>query len=76
MVSIQQIGKFQFIVEIHIRHQLENFVISMKMVKDCIENLKEFYNLRWYIQHLGDENEYQYGDNLWTNPLSESNWTY
>ena len=38
--------------------------------------LKEFYNLRWYIQHLVDENEYQYCDNEWTNPLSESNWTY
>ena len=37
--------------------------------------MKEFYNLRWYIQHLVDENEYQYGDNEWTNPLSESNWT-
>ena len=38
--------------------------------------MKEFYNLRWYIQHLVDENEYQYGDNECTNPLSESNWTY
>ena len=38
--------------------------------------LQEFYNLRWYIQHLVDENEYQYGDDEWTNPLSESNWTY
>ena len=38
--------------------------------------MKEFYNLRWYIQHLVDENEYQYGDNEWTNTLSESNWTY
>ena len=38
--------------------------------------MKEFYNLRWYIQLLVDENEYQYGDNEWTNPLSESNWTY
>ena len=38
--------------------------------------MKEFYNLRCYIQHLVDENEYQYGDNEWTNPLSESNWTY
>ena len=37
---------------------------------------KEFYNLRWYIQHLVDEYEYQYGDNEWTNPLHESNWTY
>ena len=38
--------------------------------------MKELYNLRWYIQHLVDENEYQYGDNEWTNPLSECNWTY
>ena len=38
--------------------------------------MKEFYNLRWYIQHFVNENEYQYGDNEWTNPLSESNWTY
>ena len=38
--------------------------------------MKEFYNLRWYIQHVVDEHEYQYGDNEWTNPLHESNWTY
>ena len=38
--------------------------------------MKEFYSLRWYIQHLVDENEYQYDDNELTNPLSESNWTY
>ena len=38
--------------------------------------MKEFYNLRWYIQHLVDEYEYQYGDNEWTNPLHESKWTY
>ena len=38
--------------------------------------MKEFYNLRWYIQHLVDEDEYQYGDNEWTNPSDESNWTY
>ena len=38
--------------------------------------MKEFYNLRWYIQHLVDDYEYQYGDNEWTNPLHESNWTY
>ena len=38
--------------------------------------LQEFYNLRWYIQHLIDENEYQYNDDEWTNPLSESNWIY
>ena len=38
--------------------------------------MKEFFNLRWFIQQLIDENEYQYDDNEWTNPLSESNWTY
>ena len=37
--------------------------------------MKQFFNLRWYIQHLVDEYEYQYGDNEWTNPLHESNWT-
>ena len=36
--------------------------------------LQEFYNLRWYIQHLIDENEYQHDDDEWTNPLSESGW--
>ena len=38
--------------------------------------MKELYNLRWYIQHLVDEYEYQYGDNEWANPLHERNWTY
>ena len=38
--------------------------------------LQEFYNLRWYNQHLIDENEYQYDDDEWTNPLRESNWMY
>ena len=38
--------------------------------------MREFFNLRWFIQHLIDENEYQYDDNEWTNPLSESNWIY
>ena len=38
--------------------------------------MKEFYNLRWYIQHLVDLHEYQYGDNEWTNPLHESSWIY
>ena len=38
--------------------------------------MEEFFNPRWYIQHLVDEYEYQYGDNEWTNPLHESNWTY
>ena len=38
--------------------------------------MKEFFNVRWFIQHLIDENEYQSDDNEWTNPLSESNWIY
>ena len=38
--------------------------------------MKQFYNLRWFIQHLIDENEYQYDDNEWTNPFSESNWRF
>ena len=38
--------------------------------------MKEFCNLRWFIQHLVDENQYQYDDNKWANPLIESNWTY
>ena len=38
--------------------------------------MMEFYNLRWYIQNFVDQHEYQYGDNEWTNPLHESNWTY
>ena len=38
--------------------------------------MKEFYNLRWYIQHLVDLHEYHYGDNQWTNPLHESSWIY
>ena len=60
----------------NISHQLENFAISMKMVKKLHRKLmKEFYNLRWYIEHLVDEYEYQYDDNDWTNPLHESNWT-
>ena len=40
------------------------------------KHMNEFFNLRWYIQHLVDEHEYQYGDNEWTNPLHERNWTY
>ena len=38
--------------------------------------MKQFFNLRWFIQHVVDEYEYHYGDNEWTNPLHESNWTY
>ena len=38
--------------------------------------LQEFYSLRWYIQHLIDENEYQYDGDEWTNPLSKSNWRF
>ena len=38
--------------------------------------MKEFFNLRWFIQHLIDKNEYEYNGDQWTNPLSESNWIY
>ena len=47
-----------------------------KMLQTTPTTLQEFYNLRWYIQHLIDENEYQYDDDEWTNPLNESNWIY
>ena len=39
-------------------------------------NMQELNIIRWYIQNLIDENEYQYDDDEWTNPLSESNWIY
>ena len=32
--------------------------------------LQGFYNFRWYILHLIDQNEYQYEDDEWTNPLT------
>ena len=38
--------------------------------------MQELYNIRWYIQHLIDGNEYQYDDDEWTNPLSEINWIF
>ena len=40
--------------------------------------MQELCNIRWYIQYLMDENEneYQYDDDEWTNPLSETNWIY
>ena len=34
--------------------------------------LQEFYNIRWFIQHLIDRNRYEYGDHDYFNPLSES----
>ena len=43
---------------------------------EMLPTLQEFYNLRWYIQHLIDENEYQYDEDEWMNPLSESNSIY
>ena len=50
---------------------MEIYVISMKMVQKLHNTiLQAFHNLRWYIQHLIDENEYQYDDDEWTNPLS------
>ena len=36
--------------------------------------LKELYNLRWCVQHLIDESEYDYDDDDLNNPLSEDNW--
>ena len=59
-----------------ISHQLEFCYINENGEKLYRKLMKEFYNLRWYIQHLVDLHEYQYGDNEWTNPLHESNWTY
>ena len=38
--------------------------------------LQELYNLRWYIQHLIDENGHEYDDDDWTNPLSENDWMF
>ena len=38
--------------------------------------MKELCNIKWFVQHLIDENEYQYDDNKSMNPLNESNWTY
>ena len=38
--------------------------------------LQECYKLRWYSQHLIDENEYQYDGDEWTNPLSKSTCIY
>ena len=53
------------------------YVIPRTMMESCIIYLcKNLKNLRWYIQHLIDENAYQYDDDEWTNPLSESNWIF
>ena len=38
--------------------------------------LQEFYNLRWFIQHLIDRNGYEIGDHDYFIPLSENNWIY
>ena len=60
-----------------ISHQLEKLCYMNQNGEKLYRKLmKEFYNLRWYIQHLVDLHEYQYGDNQWTNPLHESSWTY
>ena len=79
MGCIQQIRRFQFIE----KYTDDDFTPTRNL---CYINqngeklhkklMKLFFNLRWLIQHLIDENEYQYYDNEWTNPLSESNWTY
>ena len=77
MGCIQQIGRFQFIVGIHHFTTTGKFCYINQDGEQLYRKLmKEFYNLRWFIQHLVDEYEYQYGDNQWTNPLHESNWTY
>ena len=36
--------------------------------------LQEHFNLRWYIEHLTDECEYDYDSDDLNNPLSEVNW--
>ena len=71
MGSIQQIGRFQFIV----KYTDDDFTPIGNL---CYINengqmlrtttLQGFCNLRWYIQHLIDENEYQYDDDERTNP--------
>ena len=38
--------------------------------------MQELYNLRRFIQHLIDENQYEYDKDECTNPLSESHWIY
>ena len=58
-----------------ISHHLEIYDINQNGEKLYRKLMKEFFNLRWYIQHLVDEYEYQYGDSEGTNPLHESNWT-
>ena len=73
-------------------NKLEDFNSLLKYTDDdftptgnlCFSNgeklhqtlVQDSYKLRWYIQHLIDENEYQYDDDEWTNPLSESGWIY
>ena len=36
--------------------------------------LKELYNLRWFIQHLIDENGYHYDDDDFNNSINEDIW--
>ena len=35
---------------------------------------KELFNLRWYIQHLIDQSEYDDDDDDLNSPLHEDNW--
>ena len=35
--------------------------------------LKEFFNLRWYIQHLIDQSEDEKGDENW---MKQTNWKF
>ena len=39
-------------------------------------HLQEFYNLRWLIQHLIDNNGYEYGDHGNFSPLCEYYWIF
>ena len=59
-----------------ISHQLVIYVIPMKMVKCYQLQLCKNFTTSDGIQHLIDENEYQYDDDEWTSPLSDSNWIF
>ena len=71
MGGIQQIGKFQFIIELYDY----DFTQSGN---SCYFNengeilhqtpLQELFNLRWYIQHLIDENQFDESDDEFENP--------
>ena len=56
-------------------HQLEIYVISIKMVKCYQLQLCKNFTTSDGIFNIS-ENEYQYDDDEWTIPLRESNWIY